>query len=124
MVVERDMQFCKQAITRINENIEFCKKKYDEDDLVQVYELLRMKYIKELASFLSMGETPTFVEYGMLEKVLKSTPGITKVELDAFGVTAYTTYQFTPTDLAKMYNYTGREFVIEDVNKIKFKVAI
>jgi len=122
MVIEKDILYYKDGIRRITENIAICEEKFEDFDLVKVYIPLRMQYIKELASFYNCGETPTFVEYAMLLKVLKETELVSKTQLVAFGLEVYTEYQFTPDDLARLYNYTGREFEIEAVNKIKFKI--
>jgi hypothetical protein len=122
MVVEQDAKYYKDAISRITENIKICNENFKDFDLVQVYVRLRMLYIKKLASFYNYGETPTFVEYSMLKKVLNETQLITRTELVAFGLEVYTEYQFTSDDLARIYNYTGREFQIEAVNRIKFKI--
>ena len=122
MIIEKDAEYYKDAISRITENIKICNEILENFELVKVYIPLRMQYIKELASFYNCGETPTFVEYPMLCKILKETPLVSKTELVAFGLEVYTEYQFTPSDLARLYNYTGREFEIEAVNKIKFKI--
>jgi coproporphyrinogen III oxidase-like Fe-S oxidoreductase len=122
MKITKDKKFYTDAINRIHENIRICEKTYKDTDLIQSYQELRQKYIREMASFFTLGETPNFVSIEDLPRLLKNMPCVTKVDLKAYGVEAENDTGFTPRDLAVLYAETGREFLIHNMSKVLFIV--